>query len=531
MINPIKSFFLFSSGATGSILKMDGCEVDHNKYAGIGATIFFTAVLASLSGGYAMFTVFREARLAAAFGLFWGLIIFNLDRFIVSSLRKRRPDAQASPLGRAALKADELLKASPRLILAVFISVVITRPIELKLFESEIRGQITKDLTLERTRVEEGIRAEYADIEKSEQDLAKLRERQVQLEDEVSRRLKVATGELQGWSGTIKPGDGPEYKRRLAEVEHARRELDTFNKQYGPVMQASATQIGLRKQERDGRVAEAKGAVDQSPGLLKRLEAFNTLTTSHTSMLLASCFIVLLFISLETAPILVKLFSGRGPYDDHLDAIEHKVYASRQKEMSDLNDDINTAVALGKQLNAGRLQAELQLSQNTMAALHTLAPQEFQEAQVEIAKRAITHWRNAQLNRLNHTPPGPPPPPVTPSAPGVAHAAQNPPPGPAPAGVAAGAAAAAPPMTFAASGNSGGVHTSANAHAQTAAPHFPPPYTAPPAAAAGAHPSPASPAAQGASAAGPQASSGPGSSGGGGGTPPPPDPNGNNSTP
>ncbi len=89
MTNPIKRFFLFSSGATRLILDMKGCEVEHSKYVGIGVTIFFTAVLAALSGGYAMFTVFRNGWLALAFGMLWGLIIFNLDRFIVSSIRKK----------------------------------------------------------------------------------------------------------------------------------------------------------------------------------------------------------------------------------------------------------------------------------------------------------------------------------------------------------------------------------------------------------------------------------------------------------
>ena len=90
MINPVKEFFLFCSGASRTILGMNGCEVEHGKYAGIGATIFFTATLAALSGGYAMFTAFRQEKLAIIFGLLWGLIIFNLDRFIVSSIKKQR---------------------------------------------------------------------------------------------------------------------------------------------------------------------------------------------------------------------------------------------------------------------------------------------------------------------------------------------------------------------------------------------------------------------------------------------------------
>ena len=54
------------------------------------------------------------------------LLIFNLDRFIVSTIKKRNNFL------------DELLKATPRLILAVIIAVVISKPLELKIFEKEI---------------------------------------------------------------------------------------------------------------------------------------------------------------------------------------------------------------------------------------------------------------------------------------------------------------------------------------------------------------------------------------------------------
>ena len=52
----ITDFFWFCSGAHVDTLKRFPTE--HNKYVGIGATIFFTALFAALSGGYAMYFVF-----------------------------------------------------------------------------------------------------------------------------------------------------------------------------------------------------------------------------------------------------------------------------------------------------------------------------------------------------------------------------------------------------------------------------------------------------------------------------------------
>ncbi len=63
-------------------------------------------------------------------------------------------------------------------------------------------------------------------------------------------------------------------------------------------------------------------------------------------------------------------------------------------------------MALSKQRNADRISTELQMSQNTMASWTTLAPQEYHDAQVEIARIGVALWRANELNRLKQvTPP------------------------------------------------------------------------------------------------------------------------------
>jgi hypothetical protein len=70
---------------------LDNRPTDRNKYAGISATVFFTGVLAFCSSGYALYTVFNSAALAVGFGLLWGLMTFNLDRYIVMSMKSPGP--------------------------------------------------------------------------------------------------------------------------------------------------------------------------------------------------------------------------------------------------------------------------------------------------------------------------------------------------------------------------------------------------------------------------------------------------------
>ena len=102
----LKNFFILCSGADRKLL--DSCSGgEQTKFAGIGATVFFTAVMAFIAAAYALYTVFDSAYPAIGFGLVWGLLIFNLDRFIVSTIRKRDSFYK------------ELLQASPRIALAV----------------------------------------------------------------------------------------------------------------------------------------------------------------------------------------------------------------------------------------------------------------------------------------------------------------------------------------------------------------------------------------------------------------------------
>lgn len=74
----LQRFFIFCSGADTEILKTCS-NGEQNKYAGIGATVFFTAVMAFIASGYALYTVFDNIYTSIFFGLIWGLLIFNLD--------------------------------------------------------------------------------------------------------------------------------------------------------------------------------------------------------------------------------------------------------------------------------------------------------------------------------------------------------------------------------------------------------------------------------------------------------------------
>ena len=159
----LQRFFIFCSGADSTILETCS-QGERNKYAGIGATVFFTAVMAFIASGYALYTVFDNIYTSIFFGFIWGLLIFNLDRYIVSTIKKR--DSFKS----------ELLQAAPRIVLAVIIAIVISKPLEMKIFEKEINQVLLEEKNAMTLANKEQLALQYTPkIERLNQDIAALK--------------------------------------------------------------------------------------------------------------------------------------------------------------------------------------------------------------------------------------------------------------------------------------------------------------------------------------------------------------------
>ena len=130
----LNEFFWTCAGVNKRVLRQ--CPTEYAKYAGMGGTIFFTACMAALSGGYAISTVFDNTYISCIFGLFWGLLIFNLDRLIVNTMYSD---------GEVTISWRELVSGLPRIVMAIFLGIVISTPLELKIFEDAIDIKIEQD--------------------------------------------------------------------------------------------------------------------------------------------------------------------------------------------------------------------------------------------------------------------------------------------------------------------------------------------------------------------------------------------------
>jgi len=330
----VTRFFWFCSGAHIDTLKK--YPVEHNKYVGIGATIFFTALFASLSGGYAMYFVFSGSAFAVGFailfGLIWGTAIFNMDRYIVGSINKSGTVNQ------------QILQASPRILLAIMIGVVISRPLELKIFDKEIRQKLkTSYLNGQRSKIDTLQKAyndkytqqlsKNSELKKERDSLTKdINRSRYQLNQEVFGDKSNQTSGIKGYGTYAKQKQGilEEKENRLKTVQGDMDKMDgylTERKQLDGL-----NNVTLFNDHQLDSLANVAGFADRNWALGQL--AFKENGQKDLDTYLAESFIAYLFILFECLPVFVKLMSPKGPYDVALSRIEeaNTYYADKDRD-------------------------------------------------------------------------------------------------------------------------------------------------------------------------------------------------------
>ena len=310
----LKQFFILCSGADKDIL--ENCsEGEQTKFVGIGATVFFTAAMAFIASAYALFTVFDSPYPAIAFGLVWSLLIFNLDRFIVSTIRKRDK------------KTNEFLQATPRIILAVIIAIVISKPLEIKIFEKEINTVLLKEKNAMALANKKEVATFFkSDLDKNKTDIAALKAEIANKEKEVNTLYETYITEAEGTSGTKKLGKGPVFKEKIAKHDLAKKELDSLQKKNLSKIADLDKAATTLKTDLDKKVSETQPIIDGFDGLMARINALNKLPWAP------SFFIMLLFLAIETSPIIAKLLSPKGEYDFKLEDLETALKATIEQD-------------------------------------------------------------------------------------------------------------------------------------------------------------------------------------------------------
>ncbi len=293
----LQRFFIFCSGADTDIL--EECSAGENtKYAGIGATVFFTAIMATIAASYALYTVFDNLFSAVFFGIIWGMLIFNLDRFIVSTIKKRDHFF------------DEFLQATPRILLAVIIAIVISKPLELKIFEKEINQVLLEEKNAMTLENKDQLALQYTpSIEAITSEIQQLKQEVIDKETTVNALYDTYISEAEGRAGTEILGKGPVYKEKREKHDAELAALQELRTSNNAKIAAAETQMAVLATAYETKVSETQPIIDGFDGLMARVDALGELPW------LPSFFIFLLFLAIETSPIIAKLLSPKGAYD------------------------------------------------------------------------------------------------------------------------------------------------------------------------------------------------------------------------
>lgn len=371
----VKNFLITCSGVDRSILKE--CPTDENKYVGIGGTIFFTGLLAFFSAGYAVYTVFDNMILAGIFGAIWGLMIFNLDRYIVSSMKSR------------GAWYHDFFVAFPRLLMAILLAIVISKPLELKIFEKEIDSEL---LVMEQEvykRQETELKLRY------EKQVEEYKNQVADLQSEIDQKsalrdslAQAALAEADGTGGSQIRNMGPIYRAKKAAADQAQAELDSTMARLLPLIAEKRNTISQMDSMMQSEIAN----LQRKPynGMAARMEALDRLAKDSEAIWFASWFIMLLFIAIETAPIFVKLISKRSPYDFVLHQQEHVFEMVNLEQTTLLSNAIKNKVKFDTETGIHRTQKEIETEKE-------LTEHFLEEKKAAIKSSSMVDWKKPLL--------------------------------------------------------------------------------------------------------------------------------------
>jgi len=371
----IYRFFSWCSGARLYLLK--SCPTDYNKYFGIGMIVFLTGIMALITGYFALYMIFNSYWIAAVFGIFWGILIFFLDWFIVASLKKEEKFI------------SEFLFAVPRIILAVLLAVVISKPLELKLFEKEINAVLVNVKTESSIEYRQLVDKEFDQIKILKNENENLRNELNTKEKQRNVLFDMIIKEAEGRSPTGIVGKGPVYREKKAEFDRLNQNLDLLKKNNSEQIKQNNQKIEELKFQKNEKIDNSRQHIQKADGLLARLEAMSILKEKNITVNMASWFIFILFVLIEAAPILVKLLSRRGPYDELFDKEEYEKQIEYKKQKIKAKVLANNYLELLKQKDGLQIEAEKRNNESLIKHI--------EEAKEDINKIVVERWKEKEL--------------------------------------------------------------------------------------------------------------------------------------
>ncbi|NVN18025.1 DUF4407 domain-containing protein [Muricauda sp. HICW] len=315
-----------AAGSDGYILKKSTYS-DQVKYACLGGIVVATGFMAAMAGGYAIYTIFEPkgsaldggvhtstAIMSCIFGVIWGLIIFNIDRFIVAATGKGD--------GTEAITWQEFTNSLPRIVMGLVIAITISKPMEIRMFKSEIDAELHQEQLEKRKAYEIATKANYETrFDAIDVQVAKIEEGREALIQRIKKAEKEYYDQLQGRAGAG-AGNGPLSKALKQQMDKLEIELGNYDGDKKNELDRLTSERLKLTQELDRELAKNQEVAGGLDGLLERIKLAHEIAGAWITF-----FITLLFVVIELTPIFFKMMLIKSPYDFMSDNIKELIRA------------------------------------------------------------------------------------------------------------------------------------------------------------------------------------------------------------
>lgn len=202
-------------------------------------------------------------------------------------------------------KLQELIKVIPRLIIAFLIAVIISKPLELQIFKSEIQSHLMLKTAQKISDVDLKYTAQFTELSQNKSAIDSQYNAMLMIREKYYEDYKC---ECDGTCGTRKIGRGIECLSKKEKYEQFLKELASEKVRRDSTLVNLSRRETILKTKINEEAAVIKASV--SSGLIDQIRALNEIDKW------SSMFIIFIFVMIETAPILTKLLSSMGPYDN-----------------------------------------------------------------------------------------------------------------------------------------------------------------------------------------------------------------------
>ncbi len=297
---------------------------DRARYSSMGAVILLTASAAAASLTIALSLVFPHHGWAVFLpaGLLWGAVVFNFDRWIVSSIDYGPLSAGDTGPSRRWARVSKTVQFLVRFIMAALVGLVISEPIVLAIFGPEINQQLTAqhvaDTKAQTAQIDAAAARQIAILNQSvtaaKKNLAVATRKANTAHKiylcELTAQCHLPPGEVTGVAGL-----GPQTTQDLVLWRQAERAQNKAQQAFDQTSKRQTAKIAAVNAQTKVLVANATKTIDADNGLLARERALDTLTRQNPGFLLRRLLLWMALMFIDLAPVLLKTFSPPTLYE------------------------------------------------------------------------------------------------------------------------------------------------------------------------------------------------------------------------